>query len=274
MSRLRADTMPAVTVPPRLNGLPIATTHSPSRSLSESPNATDGQRLFRLHPQQGEVDLGVAPEDLGLEPRAVIEDDGHLVGVGDDVVVGHHDAGRIDDEARAQRIHPARRVRPVLIVVALLTAAAVLEEFVEELLERRARRQRRRRRAVAVVDALRGRDVDDRVDDLFGDIGDVVRAARLSRRGDERDRHHRGGSSASAPHGTTNGLTKSEDRVAESQPWAIGLLGKHSLESAPVRARAQERINNRIPDRVGFRRNGDSAATPAPATAPRGRTRR
>src|SRR6266705_1422734 len=40
MSRLRADTMPAVTEPPRLNGLPIAITHSPSRSLSELPNFT------------------------------------------------------------------------------------------------------------------------------------------------------------------------------------------------------------------------------------------
>src|SRR5664279_3927012 len=40
MSRLRAETIPAVTVPPRLNGLPIAITHSPSRNLSESPNFT------------------------------------------------------------------------------------------------------------------------------------------------------------------------------------------------------------------------------------------
>src|SRR3981189_235260 len=40
MSRSRADPMPAVPVPPRLNGLPIATTHSPRRSLSESPNLT------------------------------------------------------------------------------------------------------------------------------------------------------------------------------------------------------------------------------------------
>jgi len=40
MSRLRAETMPAVTVPPRLNGLPMAMTHSPSRSLSELPNFT------------------------------------------------------------------------------------------------------------------------------------------------------------------------------------------------------------------------------------------
>ena len=40
MSRLRADTMPAVTEPPRLNGLPMAITHSPSLILSESPNLT------------------------------------------------------------------------------------------------------------------------------------------------------------------------------------------------------------------------------------------
>ena len=40
MSRLRAETMPAVTVPPRLNGLPMAITHSPSRNLSLSPNFT------------------------------------------------------------------------------------------------------------------------------------------------------------------------------------------------------------------------------------------
>ena len=40
MSRFLAETMPAVTVPPRLNGLPIATTQSPRRSLSESPNFT------------------------------------------------------------------------------------------------------------------------------------------------------------------------------------------------------------------------------------------
>ena len=40
--------MPAVTVPPRLNGLPIAITHSPSRSLSESPNLTAFSGLVGL----------------------------------------------------------------------------------------------------------------------------------------------------------------------------------------------------------------------------------
>ena len=37
MSRWRADTMPAVTVPPSPNGLPIAITQSPTREPSESP---------------------------------------------------------------------------------------------------------------------------------------------------------------------------------------------------------------------------------------------
>ena len=45
MSRPRAEMMPAVAVPPRPNGLPIATTQSPTRALSESPNATYGKPL-------------------------------------------------------------------------------------------------------------------------------------------------------------------------------------------------------------------------------------
>ena len=40
MSRLRADTMPAVTVPPSPKGFPTAITQSPTRTASESPNST------------------------------------------------------------------------------------------------------------------------------------------------------------------------------------------------------------------------------------------
>jgi hypothetical protein len=40
MSRLLADTMPIDTEPPSPNGLPIASTQSPTRILSESPNGT------------------------------------------------------------------------------------------------------------------------------------------------------------------------------------------------------------------------------------------
>ncbi len=45
MSRPRAETMPAVTVPPRPNGLPIASTQSPTRSAEESPNSSAGSGL-------------------------------------------------------------------------------------------------------------------------------------------------------------------------------------------------------------------------------------
>ena len=40
MSRLRAEMMPTVTVPPKPNGLPIAITQSPMRMTSELPNFT------------------------------------------------------------------------------------------------------------------------------------------------------------------------------------------------------------------------------------------
>ena len=91
--------------------------------------------------QHREIGLGVAPDHLGLEPRAVGEDDGDLVGFRDHVIVGDDDAGRVDDEAGAERIDAARRTVRRLLVAAL--AAAVLEELLEELLERRARRELR-----------------------------------------------------------------------------------------------------------------------------------
>ncbi len=43
ISRWRAEMMPAVTVPPRPNGLPIATTQSPTRAPVESPQGTNGR---------------------------------------------------------------------------------------------------------------------------------------------------------------------------------------------------------------------------------------
>ncbi len=45
MSRPRAETMPAVTVPPRPNGLPIANTQSPTRDCDELPKPTVGSGL-------------------------------------------------------------------------------------------------------------------------------------------------------------------------------------------------------------------------------------
>ena len=42
MSRARAERMPAVTVPPRPKGLPIARTQSPIRMWSEFPKLSAG----------------------------------------------------------------------------------------------------------------------------------------------------------------------------------------------------------------------------------------
>ena len=122
MSRLRAETMPAVTVPPRLNGLPIAITHSPSRSLSESPNFTALSGLSGLTRSSAMSVFCVRADQFGLERGAVVEDDGDLVGVGDHVIVGDHDAGRIDDEAGAERIDPARRRALAVLRLALRRA--------------------------------------------------------------------------------------------------------------------------------------------------------
>ena len=138
MSRWRADRMPAVTVPPSPNGLPIASTQSPTRALSLSPQTAAGSGLSVLTFSTRDVGLGVAADDLGLQIGVVVQDDGDLVGIGDDVVVGDDVAGRIDDEAGAER---GRLARLRLGIAAAL--AAVIEEILEELLERRARRELR-----------------------------------------------------------------------------------------------------------------------------------
>src|SRR5258708_36476661 len=109
----------------------------------------------------------------------------------------------------------ARLIRPVLVIVALLTVAAIFEELVEEFLEwRSGGPQGLRRRAIATLDALRCRDVDDRVNDLLGHIGDVVRAASLGWRRNERSRRH-DGSGCRQHHGirrTNKQTTKTGER--------------------------------------------------------------
>ena len=48
-SRPRAETMPAVTEPPRPNGLPAARTQSPTSTWRESPHATAGSGPVASH---------------------------------------------------------------------------------------------------------------------------------------------------------------------------------------------------------------------------------
>ena len=132
MLRWRAETMPAVTVPPSPNGLPTAITQSPTRIASLSPNLTAFSGFVRLDLEHGDVDLGVGADQLGAQLLPVGEDHDDLVGVGDDVVVGDDDALWVDDEARAER------VRLPLAVMWRVLAVPLLEEFVEEVVEGRA----------------------------------------------------------------------------------------------------------------------------------------
>ena len=89
--------------------------------------AHGGQRPVALHLEQREVGPGIAAYDRGVEPGAVVEDDGHGLGTGDHVIAGHDVAVGVDDEARAHAAarHPGAgpEVRP---------AAEALEEVLAE----------------------------------------------------------------------------------------------------------------------------------------------
>ena len=105
MSRPRAETIPAVTVPPRPNGLPMASTQSPTRAPSESPNCTAGSGLSDFTCSSAMSPRLVAAEHLGLQRGVVLQGHGDLVGAVDHVVIGHHQARGVDDEAGAQALH-------------------------------------------------------------------------------------------------------------------------------------------------------------------------
>src|SRR5712675_1650733 len=122
------------------------------------------QRLCRrLEFQHRKIGLLVDAYQLGLDLGAVVHDDVDLVGIRDDVIVGHGDASGVDDEAGAERVGLARLQIPASVTalgIAPGAATAVLEKIVEEFLERRARRQLRYRApalgAALGFDGLRG----------------------------------------------------------------------------------------------------------------------
>src|SRR6202051_821841 len=86
------------------------------------------QRFWRLELQHRKVGLLVDADQLGLDLGAVIHDDVDLVGVGDDVIVGHDDTRRVDDKAGAQRIGLVRL--QITTLGATRTTTAVLEKVV------------------------------------------------------------------------------------------------------------------------------------------------
>ena len=97
MSRPRADTMPAVTVPPRPNGFPTARTQSPMRGdLSESFTYGNGAVLYL---DQRQIGARISPDHLGVVSLAIIRRDLNAFGLLHDVIVGYGIAVRRNDEA-------------------------------------------------------------------------------------------------------------------------------------------------------------------------------
>ncbi len=135
MVRFLAEMMPAVTVCASANGLPMASTQSPTCALSELPSFTVGNAEFGVDLDDGEVG-GLVGSDYARGASEVLtvgiggELDVDLVGLFDHVVVGDDVALGIDDEAGAERFANLT----VFAVIALVGHLAA-EEAVEEVLE-------------------------------------------------------------------------------------------------------------------------------------------
>jgi hypothetical protein len=71
MSRPRADTIPAVTVPQRPNGLPTATTQSPTRG-GILANSTKEKLSVCVDFDHGEVGHSVDAHDFGRVSRPIV----------------------------------------------------------------------------------------------------------------------------------------------------------------------------------------------------------
>ena len=66
------------------------------------------ERLVGVHAQQREIALCIPADQLGGNLGAVVENDVDLVSIGDDMVVGDDEAGRIDDKTGTERVDAAR----------------------------------------------------------------------------------------------------------------------------------------------------------------------
>ena len=99
--RWSAETIPVVTVRSSPNGLPIATTGSPTCTFVESPSGSGLHALGVVDLEQRDVGGRVGPDDLRLLRGAVPELHVDALGPLDDVGVGEDVPVVVDQEARA-----------------------------------------------------------------------------------------------------------------------------------------------------------------------------
>ena len=152
--------MPCVTVLPNPNGLPIASTTSPTCTLSSVPNVIAGRSLPSAL-STARSDSGSVPRTRGAHPAAVGEHELDVVGALDHVVVGEHVAFAADDDAGAE---------------ARLRVAARLPEVREEAPQQRIVEQR-----VALPHFLARVDVDHRRHRLLRGVGEARRSSDRQR---------------------------------------------------------------------------------------------
>ncbi len=84
----------------RPSGLPMEMAIWPTFSVDESPSVTAGRSVASTWTKAKSVSVST-PVTVPSRIRAVVEDDGHVAGVADDVAVGDDQAVRVDDDARA-----------------------------------------------------------------------------------------------------------------------------------------------------------------------------
>ena len=153
--------MPLVTVWPTPKGSPMASTRSPTSTLSELAKLK--RRQVRARPadlQHRQIGALVLEHDVGREFALVGQRHLDLIGVLDDVEIGHDQARRVDDDAGAER--------------ALDALARLAAEIAEEVPEERIGKERRG----LLLDHARGIDVDHRRRDPL----DHRREGKLHRR--------------------------------------------------------------------------------------------
>ncbi len=149
--------MPSVTVWFSWNGLPMASTHSATRSFAESPHGITGRPVAFTLSSAMSVQ-GSVPTTRARSSRLSARPIGDLGAVvADDVVVGQH-----VPVARHHHAGPERHV-------ADLPAAERLGLVAEEVAEERVVEER----AVRRPDRLRRRDLRHRADRLARDAGEI-----------------------------------------------------------------------------------------------------
>ena len=107
-----------------------------------------GKLLVGIDLEKGDVGLLVAADHFGRVPAVILKEYRHLVGVGDDMVVGYNVTGGVDDEPGAQRHDFFRGIAEL---------ERLFEKTLEELIERRAARPEWRGTLVTCISFALGR---------------------------------------------------------------------------------------------------------------------